>query len=366
MPSTLSKMTRPGKFFPLLLLIGLIGPLDARAGEPATTAQSGEIYRAFNAAPRQLPPKPQRNDQEPPSSYLEEAPRFSKPARQTAPLSAVIEEAPAKKSPLREPARLFDDDTDFSEGRPIATAPSARRSANPIATQGAARENDRVRRVNHLRAPEEPTNSLRNESSPGKAPAYERGLYQVSAQQVPAQDSGKALGQESDPGSTPLPESSLSSQTRLPPEGESNQNENDSGGFFPMLMTMGGALLLVIGLFLVFAWMMRRTSMRSGGMLPQGVIEVLGHQVITGRQQVHLLRIGKRLLLVSVSPDSIETLTEITDPMEVDRIAGICRQSGPGSSTGAFQSVMRQFSQDATTTQEPTPTVDQLRQRLGS
>jgi flagellar biogenesis protein FliO len=132
-----------------------------------------------------------------------------------------------------------------------------------------------------------------------------------------------------------------------------------------MLMTMGGALLLVIGLFLVFAWMMRRTSTRTGGMLPQGVVEVLGHQTIAGRQQVHLLRIGKRLLLVSVMPDSMETLTEITDPMEVDRIAGICRQSGSGSSTGAFQAVMRQFNQDPNQNQDPIPTVDQLRQRIG-
>ena len=354
MPSTLSKIVLPGILFPLILLISLICPLSVRADEPVPTSQPGEIYRAFNTKPQQLRDKSQRTDAER-SSYLEDAPRFSSPSRQTAPLAALMDEKPVKGSPLREPARLFEDESSFSQGQPMKAAYSAPRSAEPIETIGSGQAS----RANHLRPSQEQANSSINESFPGNAPVDNQGLWQASAQ-----ESSRPLAKDSGIAPTPLPESSLSSHTPLPPEGKSNQKESSSG-IIPMLITMGGALFLVIGLFLVFAWMMRRTSMRTGGMLPQGVVEVLGHQVITGRQQVHLLRIGKRLLLVAVSPDSIETLTEITDPMEVDRIAGVCRQSGPGSSTGAFQAVMRQFSQDSNQSQDPIPTVDQLRQRLG-
>ena len=107
MPSTLSKIVLPGILFPLILLIGLICPLSVRADEPVPTSQPGEIYRAFNTKPQQLRDKSQRTDAER-SSYLEDAPRFSSPTRQTAPLAALMDEKPVKGSPLREPARLFE------------------------------------------------------------------------------------------------------------------------------------------------------------------------------------------------------------------------------------------------------------------
>ena len=54
-----------------------------------------------------------------------------------------------------------------------------------------------------------------------------------------------------------------------------------------------------------------------------------GRAPLAGRQHVHLLRCGSKLLLVSVTPGGAETLTEVTDPAEVDRLAGLCRQAHP-------------------------------------
>ena len=61
------------------------------------------------------------------------------------------------------------------------------------------------------------------------------------------------------------------------------------------------------------------------------------------RQQVQLLRCGNKLLLVSITPGGAETLTEVTDPLEVDRIAGICQQAHPKSATTAFRQVFQQL-----------------------
>jgi hypothetical protein len=71
---------------------------------------------------------------------------------------------------------------------------------------------------------------------------------------------------------------------------------------------------------------------------------VLGRAPLASRQQVHLVRCGRKLLLLSVSPGGIETLSEIDDPLEVDRLAGLCVQAQPGSASMVFRQVFQQFS----------------------
>jgi len=89
-----------------------------------------------------------------------------------------------------------------------------------------------------------------------------------------------------------------------------------------------------------------RRSMPAGPrMLPSEVVEVLGRVALAGRQHAHLVRCGNKLLLLSVAPAGVETLTEITDPLEVDRLAGLCQQSHPHSASTAFRQVFQQFSQ---------------------
>ena len=108
------------------------------------------------------------------------------------------------------------------------------------------------------------------------------------------------------------------------------------------LLKVVGALGLVLGLFLIAAWAMRRVGPASPPLLPREVVEVLGRAPLAGRQQVHLIRLGRKLVLVSVTPAGIETLSEVTEPEEVDRLAGLCRQAVPSSATAAFREVLRQ------------------------
>jgi flagellar biogenesis protein FliO len=108
------------------------------------------------------------------------------------------------------------------------------------------------------------------------------------------------------------------------------------------MFTVGGSLSIVLGLFLVVAWVMRKTAPRGSLRLPKEVFEILGRAPLGARQQVQLLRCGSKLLLVSITPHGTETLTEVTDPLEVDRIAGICQQGNPKSSTAAFRQVFQQ------------------------
>jgi flagellar biogenesis protein FliO len=111
----------------------------------------------------------------------------------------------------------------------------------------------------------------------------------------------------------------------------------------PSLGPMAGGLAIVLGLFLAAAWALRQAAPKSATLLPGEVVEVLGRAPLAGRQQMHLLRCGNKLLLVSVTPAGAETLTEVTDPVEVDRLAGLCRQAHPKSATATFRQVFQQL-----------------------
>jgi len=124
---------------------------------------------------------------------------------------------------------------------------------------------------------------------------------------------------------------------------ETKQTYDGRGGL-PSLLTIGSSLALVVGLFLVAAFLMRRATPTANSALPGEVVEVLGRAPLANRQQVHLLRCGNKLLLVCVTPNGTETLTEITDPVEVDRLAAICRQNSDGSATANFRQVLQQLS----------------------
>jgi flagellar biogenesis protein FliO len=84
-------------------------------------------------------------------------------------------------------------------------------------------------------------------------------------------------------------------------------------------------------------------------MLPREAVEVLGRTTLLGRQQVHLVRCGNKIVLLSVTPGGVETLTEIADPAEVDRLHSICQPAGlPG---GALRQWLSKFT-DASRTSE--------------
>jgi flagellar biogenesis protein FliO len=101
--------------------------------------------------------------------------------------------------------------------------------------------------------------------------------------------------------------------------------------------------LIVVGLFLGLAWFYRKTLSTSlNGNLPKQVVSVLGRTSLSPRQQMVLVRFGPKLLLISTVQGETRTLSEITDPLEVDQLAGMCASHQPGSITESFRSVLLQ------------------------
>jgi flagellar protein FliO/FliZ len=135
----------------------------------------------------------------------------------------------------------------------------------------------------------------------------------------------------------PGPETSVESRSSSPAlklGNATNRADSDkSRDAGPSFLTLVGGLLLVLALFFAAAWVFRRMLPPGAGPLPSEVFETLGCAPLAGRQQAHLLRCGGKLLLVSTGVAGVTTLTEVTDPAEVERLTNLCRQARPATTT---------------------------------
>jgi flagellar biogenesis protein FliO len=141
-------------------------------------------------------------------------------------------------------------------------------------------------------------------------------------------------------GKTPLPAKKLPPKSTAAKEKKSLPLSSSTGQAMTTVLT---GLGIVIGLFLAFAWLTKRAAPKSMQALPGEVVEILGRAPLNSKQQMQLVRLGNRLLLLAMSTDSAETLAEISDPAEVDRITAICRQNAPGSVTDTFRQVLAEL-----------------------
>jgi len=126
-----------------------------------------------------------------------------------------------------------------------------------------------------------------------------------------------------------------------PTRGEQDGLGDKPGGLHS-LVTVGGSLAAVLGAFLLLAWLMRKASPHGSAILPTEVFESLGRAPLANRQQVQLLRCGSKLLLVSITPTGVETLAEITDAAEVDRLVDLCKPNRSQGAAATFRRVLEQ------------------------
>lgn len=109
------------------------------------------------------------------------------------------------------------------------------------------------------------------------------------------------------------------------------------------MTTIVGALAICLGAFFLLVWVTKRNSPAGLAVLPKEVVESLGRSSLSGRQYLQLLRIGRKLVLLHVTPTGAESLTEIDDPAEVDRLVGLCQQTSAASVTASFRDVLTHY-----------------------
>ena len=112
------------------------------------------------------------------------------------------------------------------------------------------------------------------------------------------------------------------------------------------LTTAGAGLAVVVGLFLLCAWLFRRSGPKATSPLPQDAAAVLGRIPLAGNHFAHLLKLGNKLVLVAVSPESVTPLAEVTDPNEVQHLLSLCLRGSQNSTSAEFQQVLQQLANE--------------------
>ncbi|MBL8744970.1 MAG: FliO/MopB family protein [Phycisphaerae bacterium] len=157
-----------------------------------------------------------------------------------------------------------------------------------------------------------------------------------------------------------LPEISERSPTESKPLGVStNTGARDSSAAAPGSdagwVRTGLSLAGVIGVILLVRVALVKLSKRSGslslaigagGRSPSGVLEVLGRYPVARGQTLVLLRMDRRVLLVSQSAAGCATLTEVTDPDEVASLLVKTRDEEGASNASRFNELLHRMESD--------------------
>jgi flagellar biogenesis protein FliO len=90
-------------------------------------------------------------------------------------------------------------------------------------------------------------------------------------------------------------------------------------------------LLLVLGLIILVATVIRRFTPVRRMLTGAGVVDIVARTPVSAKQTLVLVKMGQRLVLVGVCPDRLSALAEVDDPDEVAGVLGQAASSQGGS-----------------------------------
>ena len=102
------------------------------------------------------------------------------------------------------------------------------------------------------------------------------------------------------------------------------------------LPRVAAAMAVVLGLIFGLRWVMRRAFPSAGAARPSAAVQVLTRTVLSPRQQLMLVRVGRRLIVVGDSGGQMTSLSEITDPDEVAALVGQLKDEKLSAAGPAF------------------------------
>lgn len=115
------------------------------------------------------------------------------------------------------------------------------------------------------------------------------------------------------------------------------------------------ALALVVGLIFALRWAARRFFVTPGAASGSSAVEVLSRSAFSPRQQVVLIRVGRRVLVVSDNGQQLSSLAQISEPDEVAALLGQVRERAGTSPSKAFGNLFQRFSATPDEAEEDLP-----------
>ena len=116
----------------------------------------------------------------------------------------------------------------------------------------------------------------------------------------------------------------------------------------PFLKVVGG-LTLVLAIFYALTIFAKRNGGNITGKVPDEVIQVLGQVPLDQRRRLQLVRLGSKILLLSVTTNSVETVGEIEDPVEVEHVISIMQRGRAVEDFQTFRRMTQQIRQQKRT-----------------
>lgn len=110
---------------------------------------------------------------------------------------------------------------------------------------------------------------------------------------------------------------------------------------------IGGSLAIVLGGYLGLVWLLRKINPAGNQSIPTEVLEVVGNAPLDSRQNLQLVRLGSKLLLMIHGPDGTQPIGEVTDPAEVDHLVALCNGKSRTANSAVSQAVNRHQSNAA-------------------
>lgn len=127
-----------------------------------------------------------------------------------------------------------------------------------------------------------------------------------------------------------------------PDGGENGQDLLDNGrDEFPFWSYAGNmlmALLIVVSVILLVAWVLSRLSGRRHSLGSGGLLQLIASVPLGDRRFISVLRVGTRYYLIGISTQDIRLLSELEND-EVDRYI----KAGPTDTEGGFARILRRL-----------------------
>jgi flagellar biogenesis protein FliO len=113
------------------------------------------------------------------------------------------------------------------------------------------------------------------------------------------------------------------------------------------IVRVGLALGAVIVVLLLIRGVIRRGASSLGvGSRPSGVVEVLARYPVARHQQLMLLKLGRRIVLLHHGSGRMAALTEITDPDEVASLLASLEAGSRQREAMRFRSILKSFERE--------------------
>jgi flagellar biogenesis protein FliO len=146
----------------------------------------------------------------------------------------------------------------------------------------------------------------------------------------------------------PIKGSTTTEAVRFDSGGTSATSTSNPLDISRVLLAMG----IVLGAIFLLRWIGQRVLLKNGGLRGNKAIHVVSRSMLSPKQQVIMLRVGKRLIVVGDSGGQMSTLCEISDP---DEVAGLVGESvkEPAEGAKSFGSMFKQAEEPFEESPEP-------------